>query len=85
MILGSFDVVGIRQDAWTDICECKWGTIKSIPAIRKLMKEKIESFPNKRNATIQPRVFVRKKTAAMKNDMSTMKWFDLSDLYELSN
>jgi hypothetical protein len=79
------DVVGFRQDAWTDICECKWGSIKSIPEMIKLMKEKIQAFPNNRNATIQPRIFVRKKTSAMKNDISNIKWFDLSDLYDLGS
>lgn len=50
------DVVGLRQDGWTDLGECKWGAAGD--AAREL-EQKVARYPNARNATIGRRLFVR--------------------------
>jgi AAA+ ATPase superfamily predicted ATPase len=53
------DVVGYRMDGWTDLCECKWGRITSLHALREELERKVRLFPNSRNATIGRRIFTR--------------------------
>jgi AAA+ ATPase superfamily predicted ATPase len=55
------DVVGMRDDGFVDLGECKWGTVRSIEAVARELDAKVPHFPNPANATIGRRVFVRKK------------------------
>lgn len=55
------DIVGLRDDHWTDLGECKWGTVKSYKALIVEFEKKINAFPNNRGATIGKRLFLRKK------------------------
>ena len=55
------DVVGLRQDNRTDIGECKWGAARSPRALAAELQKKIDGYPNPRGATIQGRVFTRRK------------------------
>ncbi|HEY0555075.1 MAG TPA: DUF234 domain-containing protein, partial [Thermoanaerobaculia bacterium] len=50
------DVVGLRDDGWTDLGECKWGTVRSPKAVQKELEEKVREFPNPRGATIGRRI-----------------------------
>jgi hypothetical protein len=50
------DVVGLRQDGWTDLGECKWGATGSAAAE---LERKVALYPNARNATIGRRLFLR--------------------------
>jgi len=54
------DLVGIRADNRIDICECKWGPVRSIGKLVDELQRKIACYPNPHNATIQPRIFARK-------------------------
>lgn len=54
------DVVGIRDDGWTDLGECKWKPVRSLRALEHELEAKVTRFPNPRNATIGRRLFVRK-------------------------
>jgi len=45
------DVVGNREDNVIDLSECKFGNIKSPGSIEKELNSKVQSFPNRRNAT----------------------------------
>ena len=54
------DLVGLRDDHRTDICECKWGEIFSVPALIEELKAKMKKFPNPENATLQGKIFTRR-------------------------
>lgn len=74
------DIIGLRNDNWTDIGECKWGTVKSSSALIKDLKMKISSYPNKRNATIQGRIFSKKNPNKIQKEMGFI-WHSLKDIY----
>jgi len=74
------DVVGVRDDGWADLGECRWGSVRSAPALRRELEAKVAAWPNRGGATIQPRVFVRRKPART-NDAARERWHDLEDLY----
>lgn len=74
------DLVGYRQDNWTDIGECKWGSIKSAKSIIQQLNNNIGRYPNSRNATIKGRIFTRKKMVKAKQDTAFI-WHSLEDIY----
>jgi hypothetical protein len=53
------DVVGLRRDGWIDLGECKWGAVKTIPAVVNELESKVERYPNHKGATIGRRLFLR--------------------------
>jgi len=57
------DVVGLREDGWIDLGECKWGTVRSLPAVERELETKVAAFPNPSNATVARRIFVRRAPA----------------------
>jgi AAA+ ATPase superfamily predicted ATPase len=75
------DVVGFRDDRWTDLGECKWGTVSSVPSVVDELAHKVGEYPNRRGATIGQRVFVRRKPARVP-ESATMRWHSLDELYE---
>jgi len=75
------DVVGLRDDNWTDIGECKWGVIRSTKAVIRELESKIDNYPNYRNATIGPRIFTRQKINNTSSVRGDIKWHCLEDLY----
>lgn len=75
------DVVGMRDDGWIDLGECKWGAVRSRPAVERELEDRVEHFPNPRNATIQRRVFVRTLASGARRDEAGVRWHDLADLY----
>jgi AAA+ ATPase superfamily predicted ATPase len=56
------DVVGLRQDHWTDLGECKRGEVASLPALAAELEKKVRRYPNARKATIGRRLFVSKSS-----------------------
>jgi len=76
------DVVGVRNDHWTDLGECKWGTVRSYKKFLEDLEKKVRAYPNKRGATICKRVFLRKKPRAKIQGTSDVHWYGLEDLYE---
>ena len=78
------DVVGLRDDHWTDIGECKWGTARSHNKLLKDLELKVRAYPNTRGATISKRLFLRKKPGAKLTKASDVNWYNLEDLYEWS-
>lgn len=76
------DVVGVRQDNWTDLGECKWGTVSSFPALASELEQKVRRYPNARNATIGRRLFLRKRPGETK--LPDVQLHTLTDLYELA-
>ncbi len=74
------DVVGLRDDGWTDLAECKWGAVRSAPAVERELDEKVKLYPNRRNATLGRRIFARRKRPGRAVD-SGVRWHTLEDLY----
>ena len=70
------DVVGLRDDGWTDLGECKWGTVRSPRAVEKELEEKVREFPNPRGATIGRRIFARQAPPGAGG-----RWIGLEELY----
>jgi hypothetical protein len=73
------DVVGLRDDNWTDLGECKWGPVRSPQAVERELEEKVRDFPNPRGATIGRRIFTRQ--APPEGAGGGVRWFGLEDLY----
>jgi uncharacterized protein len=76
------DVVGLRQDHWTDLGECKWGGTVSAAALRKELHERAARFPNQRQATVGLRFFTRLRLRASPDARARERWHCLEDLYE---
>ena len=72
------DVVGVRDDNWTDLGECKWGAVRSSRALEAELDRKAKAFPNRRGATLAYRYFVRRKPAEKEK---VSGWYSLDDLY----
>ena len=73
------DVVGLRQDGWTDLGECKWGPVRSPRALEKELETKLRAYPNPDGATLGRRIFARQVPPAAKESAAT--WHSLEDLY----
>ena len=75
------DIVGLRDDQWTDLGECKWGSVKSYKALTKEFERKVAAYPNARGATIGKRIFLRKRPGIKVRTGSDILWYGLEDLY----
>ena len=76
------DVVGLREDRWTDLGECKWGAVKSVKELEAEISDKMVNFPNRLDATIRRRVFTRTPVVPSRRRDSSITWHSLRDLYE---
>ena len=74
------DVVGMRDDNWTDLGECTWGSVRSPRAVETELERKLQHYPNSRGATLGRRYFTRRKPAARRGANG---WYSLEDLYAL--
>ena len=74
------DVVGLRDDNWTDLGECKWGAVRSPRALETELGRKLQRYPNSRGATLGRRYFTGRKPAAR---YGADHWYALDDLYRL--
>jgi uncharacterized protein len=75
------DVIGLRDDGWTDLGECKWGKVRSLPKLRDELEAKVIHYPNRRNATIGRRYFLQTLPATKPPPAPNARWHDLDDLY----
>lgn len=73
------DVVGRREDGWTDLGECKWGQVRSAAKLERELESKVGLYPNDRNATIGRRIFVRGKIPS--NTSKSYRWHNLEELH----
>ena len=76
------DVVGMRDDNWTDLGECKWGPVRSPRTLEAELERKLQQYPNSRGATLVPRYFMRRKPAA-RGGGGADGWYSLEDRYAL--
>ena len=75
------DVVGLRDDNWTDLGECKWGPVRSQKQLMAELDRKIKAYPNPRNATIGRRLFLKKIPPKADTESSDLHWHSLEELY----
>lgn len=75
------DVVGIRDDNWIDLGECKWGRLGSVKKVEKELETKKQNYPNPDNYTISNYLFCR--YSVPKNASQNIRWLNLKDLYQL--
>jgi AAA+ ATPase superfamily predicted ATPase len=75
------DLVGLRQDHWTDLGECKWTPIRSPGALRAELAQRAARFPNKRGATLALRHFTRMEVKPPSGSAPQERWHCLEDLY----
>ena len=76
------DVVGIRHDGWIDLGECKWGATVSVPAAAADLENKVRSYPNKRQATVGRRLFLRLFKRGRTALPDTLRVHTLEELYD---
>jgi AAA+ ATPase superfamily predicted ATPase len=74
------DVVGFRDDRWTDLGECKWGTAAGRPDPVAELRDKAQLYPNRRGATLGLRVFTRERPKPSQVPPE-IRWHALPDLY----
>jgi len=72
------DVVGLRDDGFTDLGECRWGPAPSPAALEEELDARVARFPNQRGASIGRRIFVRERPPSR---VDAPGWHDLEDLY----
>ena len=78
------DVVGLREDGWIDLGECKWGAVRSSGGLRAELVGKLAHFPNPRASTVQLRYFTRdtvKPPAIGGSGAHPERWHSLAALY----
>ena len=75
------DVVGLREDGWVDLGECKWGPVRSPAAVERELEEKVPQFPNPRGATLGRRIFTRHAPPARTGKETAVRWHGLEELY----
>lgn len=77
------DVVGLRDDNWTDLGECKWGPVHSPKQLTAELDRKVPAYPNPRNATIGRRLFLSKIPPKMNTGSPDLRCHAMEDLYQL--
>ena len=76
------DVVGLRDDNWTDLGESKWRAIRSHKPLVTELNRKVPVYPNARNATIGRRLFLKKMPSKVEPGSPNLRWHSLEDLYQ---
>jgi uncharacterized protein len=76
------EIVGWRDDNWTDIGECKWGTVDSIKALAVELDDRVKRYPNKRGASVGKRLFLR-RTGRGVTAPAGFRLHTLADIYNL--
>lgn len=75
------DLVGLRDDDWTDLGECKWGRLRSRATLEAEIRSKAKLYDNPRNATVGCRLFVKNSKDLPERTSTGARWHSLSDLY----
>lgn len=73
------DLVAVREDGWTDLGECKWGTVRSLRPVLRELVGKAGLFPNRRGATLGHLLFTRD---AVRTPAAGATCYSLAQLYE---
>ncbi len=74
------DVVGLREDNWIDLGECKWGNVGSIPQVLTELDNRVRLYPNAANSTLGRVIFTRRPVKAP-HTAGAARFYSLDDLY----
>ena len=75
--------MGLRSDGWTDLGECKWGSPDSWSRVAVELDDKVQKYPNARNATIGRHLFVRSHSKSRHcSKLTGVTTHSLEELYE---
>lgn len=74
------DVVGLRDDGWIDLGECKWGPVGSPQRLMHELEQKTEGHPNPKRRTLGKRLFLKTRPARFRPD--GMAVHDLAQLHD---
>ena len=72
--------MGLRQDNWIDLGECRWGSVPSVPQLNAELDSRVKLYPNVENATLGRLIFTRRSVKAPK---AATRFFSLQDLYSM--
>ena len=75
--------MGLRDDGWTDLGECRWGRVHSPAALASELEGKVRRYPNARQATIGRRLFTRQALGKNRAKRPELRHHTLDDLYAL--
>lgn len=75
------DVVGLRDDGWVDLGECKWSSDVSVSEVAGELERKARLYHNSRQATICRRLFVRTLKPSRKSMPQGLRVHTLEDMY----
>lgn len=76
------DVVGLREDHWIDLGECKWSGVPPAPELVAELENRVRLYPNPGQATLGRLIFTRRPLKAAARQAAA-RWFSLEDLYGL--
>ena len=79
------DVVGLRDDGWTDLGECRWGKVRSPQQLVRELDGRVIAYPNPKNATIGRRIFVRNPVPSQAFAGTGIKTHCLMDMYNAAD
>ncbi|MEI7731089.1 MAG: ATP-binding protein [Verrucomicrobiota bacterium] len=75
------DVVGQRDDGWTDLGECKWGRVRSLPDALGELEAKVALYPLAAGQSVGRRLFLHHPPKTRLP--GPVKVHSLADLYQL--
>lgn len=75
------DIVGLREDGWVDLGECKWSKDVSVPKVAVELEHKVRLYHNPRQATVCRRLFLRGLERPRKSGAQGVRVHTLEDLY----
>jgi uncharacterized protein len=75
------DVVGLRDDRWTDLGECKWGASAPRSDPVSGLRAKADLYPNQRGSTLGLRVFTRERERPQQTPKD-VSWHTLANIYD---
>ena len=74
------DVVGLREDNWIDLGECKWGRVASALELAQELESRVKLYLNPGNAPLSRMIFTRRPLKTPPKGIAA-RFFSLEDLY----
>lgn len=75
------DVVGLRDDRWVDVGECRWGTMRTWSQVVRELEAKVMRYPGARDRTVALRMFTSAASRGRPVTGYQIYWHSLAQLY----